>query len=71
MKKYNVATTISYPTKGAMGRTGNWRVFKPILDKKKIKSLSFFISFMFQHPDPYYAKNMQNQLGVELYAILQ
>jgi pyruvate ferredoxin oxidoreductase delta subunit len=35
MKKYNVSTTISYPTKGAMGRTGTWRVFKPILDKKK------------------------------------
>jgi len=34
MKKYNVVTTISYPKKGAMGRTGNWRVFIPKLDKE-------------------------------------
>ena len=35
MKKYNVATTISYPKKGAAGKTGNWRVFKPKFDQKK------------------------------------
>ena len=44
MKKYKVSTTISYPKKGAMGRTGNWRVFKPILDKKKcVKCLRCWI----------------------------
>ena len=35
MKKYKITTSISYPTLGAMGKTGTWRVFKPILDKKK------------------------------------
>ncbi|MCX6667594.1 MAG: 4Fe-4S binding protein [Euryarchaeota archaeon] len=35
MKKYDVVTTISYPKKGAQGKTGNWRVFKPVLDKSK------------------------------------
>ena len=34
-KKYNVVTSISYPQKGAMGKTGNWRVFKPIFSKDK------------------------------------
>ena len=31
--KYDIVTTISYPKKGAMGKTGSWRVFKPVLDK--------------------------------------
>ena len=35
MKKYDVVTTISYPKKGAQGKTGNWRVFRPVLDKSK------------------------------------
>ncbi|MCD6411838.1 MAG: 4Fe-4S binding protein [Thermoplasmata archaeon] len=35
MIKYDVVTTISYPKKGAMGKTGGWRAFKPILDKEK------------------------------------
>ncbi|HHH79657.1 MAG: 4Fe-4S binding protein [Thermoplasmata archaeon] len=44
MKKYDVVTTISYPKKGAMGKTGSWRVFKPILDKDKcIKCLRCWI----------------------------
>lgn len=44
MKKYDVVTTISYPKKGAMGKTGNWRVFKPILDKDKcVKCLRCWI----------------------------
>ncbi|HDQ15824.1 MAG TPA: 4Fe-4S dicluster domain-containing protein [Bacteroidetes bacterium] len=44
MKKYDVKTTISYPVKGAMGKTGNWRVFKPILDKEKcVKCLRCWI----------------------------
>ena len=44
MKKYNVTTSISYPSKGATGKTGNWRVFKPILDKKKcVKCLRCWI----------------------------
>jgi len=44
LKKYNVVTTISYPKKGAMGKTGNWRVFKPIFDKTKcVKCLRCWI----------------------------
>jgi pyruvate ferredoxin oxidoreductase delta subunit len=35
LKKYDVVTTISYPKKGAQGKTGNWRVFRPVLDKSK------------------------------------
>jgi pyruvate ferredoxin oxidoreductase delta subunit len=35
LKKYDVITTISYPKKGAQGKTGNWRVFRPVLDKSK------------------------------------
>jgi pyruvate ferredoxin oxidoreductase delta subunit len=35
LKKYDVVTTISYPKKGAQGKTGNWRVFKPVLDRSK------------------------------------
>ena len=35
MKKYDVVTTISYPKKGAQGKTGNWRVFRPVIDKSK------------------------------------
>lgn len=44
MKKYKVKTTISYPKKGAMGKTGTWRVFKPTLDKNKcVKCLRCWI----------------------------
>ena len=44
MKKYKVVTSISYPTEGAMGKTGSWRVFKPKLDKSKcIKCLRCWI----------------------------
>jgi len=35
VKRFEVVTTLSYPTKGAMGKTGSWRVFKPVLDKEK------------------------------------
>jgi len=35
MKKYNVVSSISYPKEGAMGKTGSWRVFKPVLDIEK------------------------------------
>lgn len=28
-------TTISYPAEGAVGKTGYWRTFKPIIDKEK------------------------------------
>jgi pyruvate ferredoxin oxidoreductase delta subunit len=35
LKKYDVVTTISYPKKGAQGKTGNWRVFRPVIDKSK------------------------------------
>lgn len=45
VKKYkNVVTTISYPKVGAMGKTGTWRTFKPILDKNKcVKCLRCWI----------------------------
>ena len=44
MKKYPVVTSISYPKKGAMGKTGSWRVFRPILDKTKcVKCLRCWI----------------------------
>lgn len=35
MKKFEIVTSISYPKKGAMGKTGSWRVFKPVLDTEK------------------------------------
>lgn len=44
MKKYDVVTTISYPKTGAMGKTGSWRVFRPIFDKAKcVKCLRCWI----------------------------
>ena len=44
MKKYNVVTSISYPKTGAMGKTGTWRVFRPVFDKKKcVKCLRCWI----------------------------
>jgi len=44
LKKYDVVTSISYPKTGAMGKTGSWRIFKPILDKAKcIKCLRCWI----------------------------
>jgi pyruvate ferredoxin oxidoreductase delta subunit len=44
MKKYDVVTSISYPKKGAMGKTGSWRVFKPKLDKNKcVKCLQCWV----------------------------
>ncbi len=44
MKKYSIITSISYPKKGAMGKTGTWRVFKPILDQDKcIKCLQCWL----------------------------
>lgn len=43
-KKYDVITSISYPKEGAMGKTGSWRVFKPVLDKDKcVKCLRCWI----------------------------
>jgi 2-oxoacid:acceptor oxidoreductase delta subunit (pyruvate/2-ketoisovalerate family) len=42
--KYDIVTTISYPIKGAMGKTGSWRVFRPIIDKSKcVKCLRCWI----------------------------
>ncbi|KAA0007829.1 MAG: 4Fe-4S dicluster domain-containing protein [Thermoplasmata archaeon] len=44
MKKYDVVTTLSYPKIGAMGKTGTWRIFKPILNKDKcVKCLRCWI----------------------------
>jgi len=43
-KKYKVVTSISYPKEGAMGKTGSWRVFKPVFDKDKcVKCLRCWI----------------------------
>jgi len=28
-------TCITYPTKGAMGRTGDWRIFRPVVNLDK------------------------------------
>jgi pyruvate ferredoxin oxidoreductase delta subunit len=44
LRKYRVVTSISYPKTGAMGKTGNWRVFRPVLDKEKcVKCLRCWI----------------------------
>ena len=44
MKKYDVVTTLSYPKTGAMGKTGTWRIFRPILNKDKcVKCLRCWI----------------------------
>jgi pyruvate ferredoxin oxidoreductase delta subunit len=44
LKKYPVETSLSYPKKGAMGNTGSWRVFRPILNKEKcVKCLRCWI----------------------------
>ena len=28
-------TAISYPTEGGMGKTGTWRIFRPVVDNSK------------------------------------
>ena len=62
MKKYKVVTSISYPTKGAMGKTGNWRVFKPILDKAKcVKCLRCWIFC----PEGSIKKNEDNTISID------
>jgi pyruvate ferredoxin oxidoreductase delta subunit len=33
--KFEIVTSISYPKKGAMGKTGSWRVFKPVMHEEK------------------------------------
>lgn len=44
MKKFKVVTSISYPQEGAMGKTGNWRIFRPVLDNPKcVKCLRCWI----------------------------
>jgi len=44
MKKFKVVTSVSYPKKGAMGRTGNWRIYRPVFDKDKcVKCLRCWI----------------------------
>lgn len=43
-KKYEVVSSISYPKEGAMGKTGSWRVFRPLLEKAKcVKCLRCWI----------------------------
>jgi 2-oxoacid:acceptor oxidoreductase delta subunit (pyruvate/2-ketoisovalerate family) len=42
---HGVKTTISYPVDGAMGQTGVWRDFRPVLDSSKcVKCLKCWIS---------------------------
>jgi pyruvate ferredoxin oxidoreductase delta subunit len=44
MKKYKVITSISYPQEGATGKTGNWRIFRPVLNIAKcVKCLRCWI----------------------------
>ena len=44
IKKYKVETSISYPTDGAMGKTGSWRTMKPVFHKDKcVKCLRCWI----------------------------
>jgi pyruvate ferredoxin oxidoreductase delta subunit len=39
-----IVTSISYPKEGAMGKTGSWRVFKPVFNKDKcVKCLRCWI----------------------------
>jgi len=30
-----IKTALSTPTEGAMGKTGTWRVFRPVIDREK------------------------------------
>ena len=63
MKKYDVRTTISYPTKRAMGKTGNWQVFTPNLDKKKcIKCLRCWIYC----PEATVIRNKDDTVAIDL-----
>ena len=62
LKKYKVVTTISYPKKGAMGKTGNWRVFRPILDKKNcVKCLRCWIFC----PEATIKRNRDNSIDID------
>jgi pyruvate ferredoxin oxidoreductase delta subunit len=62
LKRYDVVTSISYPKKGAMGKTGNWRVFTPILDKDKcVKCLLCWIYC----PEATIIRNKDNTVDID------
>ncbi len=62
-KKYNVVTTISYPKEGAMGKTGSWRVFKPVFNKDKcVKCLRCWIFC----PEGAVKKNKDGSVSIDM-----
>ena len=62
-KKYNVVTSISYPKEGAMGKTGSWRVFKPIFNKDKcVKCLRCWIFC----PEGAVTKNKDGSVSIDM-----
>jgi pyruvate ferredoxin oxidoreductase delta subunit len=62
-KKYNVVTSISYPKTGAMGKTGSWRVFKPIFNKDKcVKCLRCWIFC----PEGAVKKNKDDAISIDM-----
>ncbi len=62
-KKYNVVTSISYPKEGAMGKTGSWRVFKPIFSKDKcVKCLRCWIFC----PEGAVKKNKDGSVSIDM-----
>jgi pyruvate ferredoxin oxidoreductase delta subunit len=62
-KKYNVVTSISYPKVGAMGKTGSWRVFKPVFNKDKcVKCLRCWIFC----PEGAVKKNKDGSVSIDM-----
>ena len=62
-KKYNVVTSISYPKEGAMGKTGSWRVFKPVFNKDKcVKCLRCWIFC----PEGAVKKNKDGSVSIDM-----
>ncbi len=49
-----IKTALSKPTEGAMGKTGTWRVFRPVIDKEKCIKCWFCWIYC---PDAAIAKN--------------
>lgn len=62
-KRYNVVTSISYPKEGAMGKTGSWRVFKPVFNKDKcVKCLRCWIFC----PEGAVKKNKDGTISIDM-----
>ena len=54
-----VRLAISRPTEGAAGRTGTWRVFKPVVDKEKCNACGLCATYC---PDAV----ITDDLGIDL-----